>query len=154
MSKIAQESIAAKPLRTFFVVTMTSIYQVKHLGGRAAATKIAIGKETPSSIAVGETLPNGTHIAIGERVSTYTPKPDERHLELLARKYVGSETSAVVGLFLSKKRAEACFRWADRKFYDLRWMRETNKVLGIIGEDHPTVYVFRIPGITASSRSY
>lgn len=154
LSRSVQESVKARPLQVFFAVTKNSIYQIRHLGDHATARKIAIKKETPGSIAVGEILPNGTHISIGERIAAYNPKKGERQLELLARKYVGSETSAVVGLFMSRGRAEACFRWEDRKFYDPRWMRETNEVLSAIGEDHPTVYVSRIPGITATSRSY
>ena len=154
MSRTAKEPARTKCLQMFFVVTMHSIYQVRHLGNRAVAKKIACEKTTPDSIPVGEVLPNGTCVAIGEQITAYRPKIDERRFELLTKKYLGGQTSAIVGLFFSKQRAEACFRWEDKAFYDSRWMCETNEVLRAIGEDHPTVYVYRIPGITAPSHSY
>ena len=154
MSSTAQAPARTKCLQMFFVVTMDSIYQVRHLGDRAVAKKIVCKKMTPNSIPVGETLPNGTHVAIGEQITAYRPKIDERRFELLTKKHLGGQTSVIVGLFFSKQRAEACFRWEDKTFYDARWMCETNKVLSAIGEDHPTVYIYRIPGITAPSHSY
>ena len=137
-------------LNGFFVVTTTSVYQVrdKDKHGYPSAEKIALKGE--SSFSVGHKLEGGTMIAICKNLVTYFPEKYswispmtgyERRIENVNTGYWGDHTSSIVALFITREAALNCFANDDLQPCDSRWLEETKRVIDEIGDKHPAFEV-------------
>ena len=144
-------------LREFFAVTRTSVYHV--MAGKPAAEKIAMKRE--SSVVIGDTLQNGTMIAICTLLISYIPEGKDPHvrgdesvfqreIEKVDPIYWGGHSSAIVALFKTKDGALACFKIENLRMCDSRFEDETLAVCKAIGDEHPDFYVCKFPGLCLS----
>jgi len=53
----------------------------------------------------------------------------------------GQETSDIVALFLDEKEASDCSNSPNKKPFDPRWIKQTEKVIEVIRQDYPDVKV-------------
>lgn len=135
----------------FFVVTTTSVYRLE--GSRAyhsSATKIAIrGK---SKLPVGTNLGGDAHymIGIGWQLQSFAPEKYgwlhpmtgmQRDFEQVNTVYWGANSSAIVAMFENEAEAAQCLMSADLKPRDPRWIESTRRILGLIGDNHPSFFV-------------
>ena len=129
-------------LKRFYVVTITSLYEVGAMGedGRPFARKIALKGE--SAIEVGATL-SDSMLAITPWLQFYDPEEKMMLFSNVAIRRWGMRTSDIVALFRTKKKAQKCFSASDKKPCDIRWREDTTEVVGMIAEDHPTIMVCR-----------
>ena len=140
-----------RPLDAFFAVTLTSIYHVQALGPlMARAIKIRIRSGVTSGVQVGEDLcRSGTlMLSLGSRLHGFEPYHRiggeiERRLDRTPLTNIGPPSSYVVGLFLERHEADACFDTGQAKPLDPRWMRSTRRVTAMIGMNHPSVAIQR-----------
>ena len=149
-------------LHRFYAVThspfATSVYRIQDRengSSRPVVEKIAI--DGKSEVTVGSRLGSEPMLAIAKHLRMYLPKKRkagtvavvetvyERRLENVPPYFHGARTSAITGLFLTKKAAMACFRTKGLRAFDPRWRRATLVVLKRIGEDHPVFEVCRHP---------
>ncbi len=131
-------------INEFFAVTMTSVYHVYVSDEKAAvAQKIGQRSGVGSSIEVGAVLNNCVNVAITKTgLQAFRPWNGERDpAQIQSTRYLGSHTSAIVALFLSKARAMECFATGELVQRDARFAKETNAVLAAIGRDHPVFCV-------------
>lgn len=139
-------------LKTFFVVTMTSVYEVGARGenGQPFARKIMLKAE--SNVKTGETL-SGPMLSVGRCLQFFVPEGGgmtsfERRLEKVNTGYWGGHSSSIVALFLSQEEAKKCLREnINLKPGDCRWRKQTEEVMGLIGEDHPTISLCHYEGL-------
>jgi hypothetical protein len=108
------------------------------------ARKIALKGE--SAIPVGGELENGTMIAITKQLQAYIPEGGgmtsfQRRIEDVNTRYWGGNSSNIIALFTTKKKAMDCFAQEGLKPCDSRWIEETKKVIEKIGENHPAFEV-------------
>lgn len=134
-----------EPLREFFAVTMTSVYQVTARGenGRPCAEKIALRGE--SKFPVGAKMEDPM-LAVAVFLQFYIPEGGgitsfERRLEMVNTRYWTAGTSRIVALFLDEEKALACNGQPDLVPCDPRWLGETKEVLKAIGEENPTISI-------------
>lgn len=141
-------------LREFYAVTRTSIYRV--MAGKPTAEKIAM--KLGSSVMVGDTLQNGTMLAICTLLIAYTPEGKdpfvrdaesvfEKRIEKVDPIYWGGHSSAIVALFETEDEARKCFEIENLQMCDLRFEDETRAVCEAIGDNHPDFYVCKFPGL-------
>ena len=142
-------------LRKFYAVTGTSVYFVKDRMSKTDAVPMArkIALKSDSDIGVGQVLRHGTLLAITERLQMYIPEGGgitsfQRKIEKVNTRYWGGHSSDIVALFTSKEEAMKCFESDDLVPRDPRWKAETEDVLSKIGDDHPTFYVCKYPGLS------
>ncbi len=136
-------------VQEFFVVTRTSIYQVRAIdhnrGGGPSAMKVAIRGE--SAVQVGEYLEDGTHVAVCDQLTVYRPHGTgggtERRIENVNTRYWGGHSSPIVALFATFTEAKTCLESPDLVPSDPRWAKETRVVADAIGDDHPKFYICR-----------
>lgn len=158
--EIKKEVRAMTELDGFFVVTQTSIYFVRPRGedGLPYADKIAIKEE--SRLPVGHRINNGTMFAIARHLQCYVPEGKslfspqssfERRLEQVSSRWWGAGTSPITALFFSERAARECLGQPELEASDSRWTKETREVIAAIGDDHPTIYICRHPGLALAA---
>ena len=131
---------------------MTSVYRVTKRGkhGGPSAMKIAIKRH--SQISVGETLEEGSGrlIAIQEGLLAFIPEKYgfthpmtgiEREPAAVNTRYWEGGSSPIVALFETQKEAAECFETNDLVPADSRWIDSTNRILEMIGNDHPAFVI-------------
>ena len=141
---VAKKFLPECYLRHFFVVTITSLYEVeaKDDNGFPFARKIDLRDDSNSSAPVSAIL-SGVMLAIAERLEFFTPNEEVfASPEMIfsgSLRERNSKTSQVVGLFWNEEQARECFSSNDLKLYDLRWLEETMSIINAIGDSHPTI---------------
>jgi len=129
-------------LQEFFAVTNGGVYQVKaekNEKGFPIVEKIK-SFSRQSKVKVGDRLRNGQLVgvsAIGIILFTPGSRDHERTLEYVNTRNWGGGTSAVVGLFLDRKKAmNLNRRKKPLENCDPRWEKDTMEVLAAIGDYH------------------
>jgi len=146
----------AERVTEFFAVTKTSLYRVRAERSEPNGVPLVqkISQRADSAIAVGGRLLGGTHVAITRRglflyCQAYSHRSwsDERpqRLEQVDSWLWGDHTSPIIGLFLDKHEANACFAASRRQCCDRRWREATSATLATIGDDHPVFIISRSP---------
>ena len=146
-------------IRTFYVVTVTSLYRVSFTNGVPVVAKIALKGE--SQITVGSSLHGGNMVAITSCVVMYNyakikseipfaPSRIERRIELIDRRFWGGHTSKIVGLFITRNEAMAAFAENNLMPCDSRFETQTLSVCEAICEIHPRFYVCKTTGLCLS----
>ncbi len=131
-------------IKEFYAVTTTSVYHV--VGQPLTVTKIALSGE--SMFPVGHQMIEGQMLAVGTQLIKFIPEGGgystfRRDIINVNTRYWRDSSSPITALFLTKKKAMACFAVSDRKTLDSRWKEDTLKVLRAIGEDHPNISIYR-----------
>ena len=127
-------------INQFFVVTMTSVYEVSCKDGRGIVTKKMLRGE--SEVGIGAVLPGGPMVSIGCQIIMFVPEGGRitsfnRQLGMVNTRYWGGNTSPVVALFLTEKEAVDCFKQNSSVKCDPKWIEQTRTVLSLIGDNHP-----------------
>ena len=131
-------------LNTFWAVTASSLFQA-HIYGEGEiprVTKIA-GRDSTSEFPVGETMTNGTMLAICKRLVLFIPEGGgayssmQRELVKVNTGYWGGHTSELVAVFLNEEDARICYSAKALRHLDPRWQARTIETLRTIGKDHP-----------------
>ena len=65
----------------------------------------------------------------------------ERRIEMVNTRYWGTPSATIVALFATLEEALAIVNSKKLNHCDVRWMTQTQAVLELIGEDHPTFVV-------------
>jgi len=128
-------------LKRFYAVTKSrSLYEISCLVEFSPSVKkIALRGE--SSVVIGQTLKNGTHVNVGTFgwIGLYNPSYEDGKAlsaDYTNTRYFGGQTSQVVGLFLNKRYAIKCIRSGDTKFLSPKWINFTRAALQKIGPNH------------------
>ena len=112
-----------------------------------------------SKVGIGERIDGDSMIAIARHIQSFTPEgcglltpmsTIERNLEKVNTHWWGKKSSPIVALFLTREEAMACAQESELQDCDPRWEDETKKVIGLIGNDHPTISVCRFRGLGLS----
>lgn len=144
-----QKSIVAHPvkfLEVFYAVTFSSVLKVVIFGEKSVPwmEKIALRRENQFNI--GHKICDGTMISISRELTMFLPvgrnhislKPTvEREILYVSPAHWGAREEGIVALFLNKRAALKCFRYANSKPCDSNWRAETMEVLRAIGTKHP-----------------
>jgi len=134
-----------------YVVANNSLWLLfcpEQFGSQFTLQKIRIKKDTSSPIEVGTKLIGGNRLAITP--AGLVVYESERRLplsELPSAKFYG-KTGWVVGLFLNNIEAHNCLDSPGIELCDPRWRRQTNQVLRVIGNDHPSIIPSTWSGIS------
>jgi hypothetical protein len=135
-------------LNRFFAVTTTSLYEVTSDNSGPTVTKIALRGR--SDVGVGETLKNGTRLAICRMLQMFVPEGSgptsplstwEPRIENVNTRYWGGHTSQIIALFENESDARICFGQKNLVPCDVRWLSYTKRVLELVGEDHPYIQI-------------
>jgi hypothetical protein len=157
--KAAAKRPKAPVLDKFYAVTRTSLYELTHAKGEGIATKIAMRDN--SRIAVGERLEGGPVVSVGEQLITFVPEKYgpaspmagfEYDIANVNTRYWGVNSSSIIALFTSKRKAQACLRHDDGVIKDPRWIDETKEVIRCIGPDNHMWSVTRSPRLALFTR--
>ncbi|MEI6420152.1 MAG: hypothetical protein WCO30_00830 [bacterium] len=129
-----------KPLKKFYAVTETSIYLVSMTEDcKPWVEKIFLMDNRCSPVKKGSTLKHGSKVSIGRTIIMFSPHNEyQKDIGGIDDRLWGGHTSAVIALFLNKKKAVACAK--SDCFHspcDRRWLDETKAVLDRIGGSHP-----------------
>ncbi|MDP1718942.1 MAG: hypothetical protein Q8L24_00760 [bacterium] len=144
------------PLKKFFAVTTTSIYEVICDGKSLAPIVRKVALRGSSAVIVGGTLKDGTMLSVGKNLVMFTPEGHswlspmtsfERDLDKVPLQWQGGHSSYVVSLFLKKTDAEKCLAADSEKVCDPRWLEQTKEVLRAIGDDHPQISMPSSPNL-------
>lgn len=140
-------------LKKFFAVTVSdhsrSVYRVTYnpMDRKLEVVKVALSGE--SGVPVGGRLNEKDLVGISRNgLQLYTDELShflDDHEVLSLRRYAeevnafhhGGHTSPIVALFFTLEVADDCFTEEDLMPADLRWRKETEKVLNAIGDRHP-----------------
>ncbi len=129
-------------MHRFYAVTTTSVYLVsdeKNEYGWPTVEKIALNGQ--SRVKVGSRLKNGGLVAVArDRIFLYDgfDKNTRRSPEKIGTIHWGGIASGIIGLFLHKEEAMACFKKEDKTILDPRWKNQTDEVRNRIGDKHST----------------
>jgi len=143
-----EREMSTSMINQFFVVTMTSVYEVSCKDGNGVVTKKMLRGE--SEVGIGIVLPGGPMVSIGRQIIMFIPEGGgitsfNRQLGMVNTRYWGGNTSPVVALFLTEKEAVECFNQKSVIVCDPRWLEQTKNVLTLIGDNHPVFSISNSP---------
>ncbi|HEY4498453.1 MAG TPA: hypothetical protein VJH94_00135 [Candidatus Paceibacterota bacterium] len=141
----------------FFLVTRYSIFRISipdDLRTSPEVMKVALrhtGKDL--EVPVGGVLQGGFYLAITGlpdvgmrkyRMCRHQREPvaeAPKQIGEIKKSLRGTKTWGIVGLFMRRSDAEACFETTHQKIFDPRWAVNTTEVLKRIGMDHPLITI-------------
>jgi hypothetical protein len=140
-----------KQIKEFFAVTRGGVYHVqarKNRNGVPYVTKIQSYRKN-KSIGIGGCLAGGSTVGIGTIGIQLYRQSKGRRMENTNTMNWGGGTSAIIGLFLDRKKAMSIKRRKKPlQNCDPRWKKDTLAVLQAIGDNHPVFVISTLPSLS------